>query len=265
MQESAGKTLDATESETMTEDSYIHWTDDEELLSRFALQQLSPDEEKRLSPHLSSCEKCSSAVDDERRLVAGTKLAGRADLKRRLKSRLETREQQVAAPLARTSSYQIPWTRILGVAAATSIIIVVGVYNNWFSANYWDEASTKQQAVQEKPKLTDKPTQTNQDERGSIHEDVQEKDLLQSTSITKNDQPKEGYASRTGTQKEQFVTEGGDAKEESAKSIAAAPNTNAGAGVASTEAMKSENELQMHDHAAVPRNRLEQQDRRATK
>ena len=251
MQESVGKTLDATESEIMTKDSSIHWTDDAELLSRFVLRQLPPDEENRLSPHLSSCKHCSRAVDEERRLVAGTKLAGRADLKRRLKSRLETHEQQGTPSLATTLSYRIPWTRVLSVAAATSIIIVVGVYNNWFSANYWNEASRHEQVAQEPPTRVAKPTQTNQNESGSNDQDLQEKDYLQANGATKNNQTDKRYTGRATTQKEQSTTQSRDAREQSAKSIATTPNANAGEGAASIETMKADDEMQMHDQATV--------------
>ena len=56
----------------MTENTNIHWTDDNELLSKFVMRQLPPVEEERLSSHLRTCENCQQAVKQETRIVAGT-------------------------------------------------------------------------------------------------------------------------------------------------------------------------------------------------
>lgn len=135
----------------MSEKSIAHWTDDEELLSKFVLHQLSAAEETRLSSHLRSCTRCQLAVDDEVRVVAGVRHAGRLNLKRQLGSRLARGKQHAAAAVPRRISVgSIPWSRVASLAAVLAILIAVGVYNNWFGSNYRNSI-TQHEIVQEQP------------------------------------------------------------------------------------------------------------------
>lgn len=121
----------------MTQQTNGHWTDDEELLSKFVLHQLSDAEERRLSEHLRDCSRCQLAVDDETQLVAGVRHAGRLALKRNLESQLaRSRQHTTTSTPRRISIAGIPWPRVASLAAALVIIIAVGVYNNWFGSRY---------------------------------------------------------------------------------------------------------------------------------
>ncbi len=135
----------------MTEKSIEHWTDDDELLSKFVLHQLSAAEERLLSSHLRSCTTCRAAVDDEVRIVAGIRHAGRAELKQQLGSLLARNKQQAVTDVPRRIfDGRVPWTRVASLAAVLAIIVAVGVYNNWFGLNYRNP-TTQHEIVQEQP------------------------------------------------------------------------------------------------------------------
>ena len=163
----------------MAENSKIHWTDDDELLSKFVMHRLTASEEERLLSHLRECEKCKDAVRDETQIVAGTKLAGRSAMKDRLKSRLQTSENYVASRTKKAIAFDIPWTRVASLAAVLAIVIAVGVYNNWFSASYWSEPTPSEQLAQEQPSPTVETSQKDE----SVLEGKREKDIAQSTGI----------------------------------------------------------------------------------
>ena len=129
----------------MKQDISTHWTDDDELLEKFVLHRLPEADEKHLTAHLRDCARCQQAVDSEARIVAGIRQAGRLALKRRLRLQLAGNDEHVGTSvLGRTSAAGIPWTRIASLAAVLAIIIVVGVYNNWFGSSYHDIATPRQ-------------------------------------------------------------------------------------------------------------------------
>ncbi len=155
MQEGIGETSAGTGIE-MVDNGTSHWTDDDDLVSRFVLHQLPQAEEEQLSSHLSTCEQCQRAVKEETLFAARMKLAGRSALKERLKSRLSREKERVPAFLPGMPSHsRIPWMRIASVAAVAVIIVVVGVYNNWFFSDFRSSRPVTGEIEKEQPKGLD--------------------------------------------------------------------------------------------------------------
>ncbi|MBX2992441.1 MAG: zf-HC2 domain-containing protein [Bacteroidetes bacterium] len=100
-----------------------HWTDDSELIERFVLNELNPEERNELEDHLRICEVCKKAVRAEQMLIAGIRRGGREAFKSRLKQRVG------ALPGMRT-----PWVHIMSAAALVVIITGIGIYNRWFQS-----------------------------------------------------------------------------------------------------------------------------------
>lgn len=100
-----------------------HWTDDGELIERFVLNELNPEERNELEDHLRICEVCKKAVRREQLLIAGIRRSGREAFKARLKQKVG------ALPETRT-----PWVHIISAAALVVIITSVGIYNRWFQS-----------------------------------------------------------------------------------------------------------------------------------
>ncbi len=104
-----------------------HWTDDDELIERFVLNRLNPEERNELEDHLRICEVCKRAVRAEGVLVAGIRRGGREQFKAGLSRKVAN------LPLGgRRPEKQTPWVQILSAAAVVLIIISVGIYNRWF-------------------------------------------------------------------------------------------------------------------------------------
>ena len=220
----------------MAENSTTHWTDDDELLSRFVLHRLSSLEEDKLAAHLRACEKCQQAVRNETQIAAGTKLAGRTEMKERLKSEIEMRERQVAAAAAiQPVRYQIAWTRIAIVAAVVVILIGVGIYNNWL------------QITEEKVQPSAAPMQEGKKE--SATQALEKDELAQSTRESEREISGEAGLKRAKALEEKPTWAQRHADEGPTKSIAAAPTGAAGAGVTADEARKVESEIGLADEA----------------
>jgi hypothetical protein len=98
-----------------------HWTEDSELIERFVLNKLDPDERNELEDHLRVCEVCKQAVRAEQVLIAGIRRAGRERFKAELAEKLTAAEKT-----------RIPWPHILSAAAVVVIVIGVALYNRWF-------------------------------------------------------------------------------------------------------------------------------------
>ena len=234
----------------MAESRNIHWTDDDELLSRFALHQLPASKEKSLSSHLSTCEKCRHAVNEETTIVAGAKLVGRAALKERLRLRLSESEHRVAASaMSRPPGYQIPWTQIASVAAVVTILIAVGVYNNWFISNSWNKSSPQEQVAQKQEPPT--PESGNMDNKESPPEKLLGKDIDQSIGSAEQDHVNNRRVKRNEFLREKASEDKRFANKKSATSVSAEPVGNAGAGAVADEGRKAENETQLSDYAVV--------------
>ncbi|MFN0159154.1 MAG: hypothetical protein ACKVRP_13920 [Bacteroidota bacterium] len=101
-----------------------HWTDDAGLLADFVLDRMEFSTREKLKVHLRECDNCRKAVEHERTLVAGVKLLGREEMKKRLQGR-------VSVPHSR----RIPWPHVLSAAAVLVIVAGIGVFNRWFVAH----------------------------------------------------------------------------------------------------------------------------------
>ena len=114
-----------------------HFTEDEELLERYVLGTLGPEQRDACEQHLSTCDQCRSAVRDERQLIAGIKRVGREQLKERLKERLGT-------------GSGVPWLRVAGIAATVVIIAGIGtVYHWWGSTGRTPESTVSESGPRE--------------------------------------------------------------------------------------------------------------------
>jgi hypothetical protein len=130
----------------------IHWTNDDDLVAEFVLQRLEPGEMERLGQHLQECAACNEVVMREKMVAAGAKLAARRGLKSRLQNRL------AATAGARPGKHQsvqqtrerLPWPRILSAAAIVTIILAVGVYNDWFQTRYPGAVKSQPEIAQER-------------------------------------------------------------------------------------------------------------------
>jgi hypothetical protein len=101
-----------------------HFSEDEELLGRFVLGRLGPEERLRYEDHLRTCEICRVAVMRERTIAAGAKRLGREELRERLR-----------AATGRVPAAGLPWQQIVGIAAVVVIVIGTGVLYRWWSAS----------------------------------------------------------------------------------------------------------------------------------
>ncbi|MBM2844865.1 MAG: zf-HC2 protein [Bacteroidetes bacterium] len=109
-------------------DRHNHWTEDQSLLERFVLGHVLKAERNDLEDHLRVCEICQRAVMREQQFVVGIRRAGAEELKQRLKAR-------VGVP----ARGDIPWPRILSLAAMIVIVVGVGVYTDWFGLRRQDQ------------------------------------------------------------------------------------------------------------------------------
>lgn len=164
----------------MVDGSTGHWTDDDDLISRFVLRRLSRSEETRLSSHLATCERCRQAVRQETLFAARMKRAGRNVLKERLHLLL-TRSDAAGTGLESSPRGHIPWVRIAGVAAVVVIIVVVGVYNNWLGSDYRTSSPTIEPMAQEQPTMPHDTAVGLQDTRGSHNENHLGPSIVEST------------------------------------------------------------------------------------
>ena len=189
----------------MVNESTTHWTDDDELVSRFVLRRLSPPEEKQLSSHLATCEKCRRAVNKEARFVAGVKQVGRAEMKGRVRSRLELIEHESAVPgPSKMSRDRMPWTTIAGVAAAIAIIVSVGVYNDWFGSGHRTSSSTMKQLTREEPMTVPDTSRRQPYSQPVGQESEQGNGAAEASQFTENDNSKQ-LASGTAEHKKEKV------------------------------------------------------------
>jgi hypothetical protein len=209
----------------MAEISNIHWTDDNILLERFVMHQLSSDADNQLSAHLAVCKKCRQAVKEESRIVAGVQLAGRTEMKQRLNSYLATSRQDWSSSAGRMDSFhKIPWIRIVSVAAAAVIIIAVGVNNNWFNLNYHDNPVVEEKRAQDQPQQALAPTRESSESKETAAEPLDTK-LARSNDLRREN--------RSEGLKEKDIRHKSDLKEEAAKTMAATPSGGVEAGAVS--------------------------------
>jgi hypothetical protein len=108
----------------MSDNIDIHWTEDDDLLTRFILGRLSDDERRQLEIHLHICPRCRQTVQAEQELASGIRLYGRENLKGHLR-------QRIAAKATHSRSI-LTWQRALSAAAVLVIVTGISIYNGWF-------------------------------------------------------------------------------------------------------------------------------------
>ncbi len=105
----------------------IHWTDDPELLARYALGHIEDARRRLLDNHLALCDACRTAVRMEKDLAAGIRLAGRHHLKERLRGRIKMGEPNVLR------RYQLA-----SLAAAIIVVSIgIGFFRFYFGSFEW--------------------------------------------------------------------------------------------------------------------------------
>ena len=105
----------------------IHWTDDPELLTRYALGRIEDAQRRLLDDHLATCDACRNAVRREMELAAGIRLAGRQHLKERLRGRIKIAEPNFLR------RYQLA-----SLAAAIIVISIgIGFFRFYFGSFEW--------------------------------------------------------------------------------------------------------------------------------
>jgi hypothetical protein len=112
---------------SMDNQEHIHWTEDPELLARYALDHVEETQRRLLDEHLASCFECRDAVRKERELAAGIRLSGRERLKARLRERVKLEEPNFLR------RYQL-----VSLAAAVIVIfIALGFFRFYFGSFEW--------------------------------------------------------------------------------------------------------------------------------
>ena len=105
----------------------IHWTDDPELLARYALGHIEDAHRRLLDDHLAVCDACRNAVRREKELASGIRLAGRQHLRERLRERLKAAEPNFLR------RYQLA-----SLAAAIIVISIgIGFFRFYFGSFEW--------------------------------------------------------------------------------------------------------------------------------
>ncbi len=147
-----------------------HWTNDAELIERFVLQEMNPEERNELEDHLRICEVCKRTVRAEQTLIAGIRRGGREQFKSVLSAKLSS----VVVEEKKT-----PWVQILSAAAVVIILLTLGIYNRWFE-NRWFESQ------KEEPRTTI-PSQSEKGELARANAQADESE--RTTSIGQTSQP----------------------------------------------------------------------------
>lgn len=107
----------------MDQEPQKHWTDDDDLLARYVLGQVTPEEKGRLEAELEQNEAARERVRTEMSIAAGIRRHGRDLLKAQLRTKLR-----------RSRATQFMSFQYIGLAAAVLLIAIgIGAYQIWFS------------------------------------------------------------------------------------------------------------------------------------
>jgi anti-sigma factor RsiW len=105
----------------------IHWTDDPELLERYALGHIEDAQRRLLDDHLAVCDACRTAIRREKDLADGIRLAGRQRLRERLRDRIKMAEPNFLR------RYQLA-----SLAAAIIVVSIgIGFFRFFFGSFEW--------------------------------------------------------------------------------------------------------------------------------
>jgi hypothetical protein len=99
------------------------WTDDEDLVARYVLGQMTPEEKKRLEAELAEDEAGKAKIREESEFAAGIRRHGRDMMKAQLRTKLR-----------RARATQFTSFQYIGLAAAVVVVAIgIGVYQIFFS------------------------------------------------------------------------------------------------------------------------------------
>jgi hypothetical protein len=105
----------------MTDRSGAHFSDDEELLSRYVLGTLDAAERERIDRHAAGCTSCMESLRREMRIAAGVRRLGRQSVKAELGARVALRAERAS------------WPRFASAAAVFIVVGGLGIYFGWLS------------------------------------------------------------------------------------------------------------------------------------
>lgn len=107
----------------MEEENKTYWTDDDEIVAKYVLGQITPEEKERLDAEIAGYEAGRAKLQEEMEIAAGIRRHGRDVMKMQLRTKLRR------ARATQFSSYYY-----IGLAAAVLIVAVgIGAYQIWFS------------------------------------------------------------------------------------------------------------------------------------
>ncbi len=101
-----------------------------EILEGYALNRLPPGERSAIDEHCRGCSECRQLLEEELRLVAGVRRLARKQMQQRLTDRL-------SSPRGR----EIPWPRVIAVAATLFVVAGVSVIGLWLRPEKGEVAS----------------------------------------------------------------------------------------------------------------------------
>ena len=111
----------------MDSTQHNHWTEDEELLEQYVLGRVDAGRRAELELHLTDCATCRAAVQSEREIISGVKLAGREAMKANLRKRLS----EDGALIFQRYQYVSLAAAVLVIAAGIGIFRYYGVQLEW--------------------------------------------------------------------------------------------------------------------------------------
>ncbi len=106
----------------MEENKKTYWTDNDELVEKYVLGQISAEEKASMDQEIADCEPCKAKLREEMEMAAGIRKYGHDALRSRLRSALN-----------RGHASQFTSSHYIGLAAAVAIVAVgIGIYALFF-------------------------------------------------------------------------------------------------------------------------------------
>lgn len=107
----------------MDEENKTYWTDDDDLVAKYVLGQITPEEKERLDAEIADYVPGKVKLREEMEIAAGIRRHGRDFMKMQLRTKLR-----------RARATQFTSYHYIGLAAAVLIVAVgIGAYQIWFS------------------------------------------------------------------------------------------------------------------------------------
>jgi hypothetical protein len=107
----------------MEEENKTYWTDDDELVAKYVLGQITPEEKERMDAEIAGYEPGRAKLQAEMEIAAGIRRHGRDLMKMQLRTKLR-----------RSRAAQFNSNHYVGLAAAVLLVAIgLGAYQIWFS------------------------------------------------------------------------------------------------------------------------------------